>query len=99
MVMRQFDVVRVGASSLAVILQADLLDTANTCVVAPLILVSTVTATERLHPKMTVKGRHYFVAIEKLTAVHRKELGKVLGSMKDREWDIRRGLDLVFVGV
>lgn len=97
--MRQFDLVQIGASSLAVILQADLLDTTSTCVVAPLILASAVTATEKLHPKMTVKGRHYIVAVEKLAAVHRQEIGKVLGSMKEREWDIRRALDLVFVGV
>ena len=97
--MRQFDLVQIGASSLAVILQADLLDTTNTWVVAPLILASAVTATEKLHPKMTVKGRHYIVAVGKLAAVHRQEIGKVLGSMKEREWDIRGALDLVFVGV
>jgi len=28
-----------------------------------------------------------------------KDIKKVVGSMKDREWDIRRALDLVFVGV
>ena len=30
---------------------------------------------------------------------HLKSIKNVIGTMKDREWDIRRAIDLVFVGV
>ena len=97
--MRQFDLVQIGRSSYALLLQADLLDSTNTQVVAPLIEVKSVKPTTKLHPLVEVKGRKYIVAVEKMSAVHRGEIKTVVGSMKDREWDVRRALDLVFVGV
>lgn len=99
MVIRQFDVVRLGRSALAVVLQADLLDETNTCVVAPLLHAAAVIATTRLHPTVEVEGKAYIIATEKLAAVHRRELGATVMSLKESEWDIRRALDLVLVGV
>ena len=97
--MRQFDIVELSDKSLAVILQADLLDTTTTCVVAPLVRDDAVSAAARLHPKLRVGRRDYVMLAEKLGAVFRSDLVRVMRSAKDREWDLRRALDIVFVGV
>ena len=97
--MRQFDLVKLSDGSLAILVQADLLDTTLTRVVAPLLLLKGVKATPKLHPTFEVAGKTYLLATEQLGAVLLKDIKKVVGSMKDREWDIRRALDLVFVGV
>jgi toxin CcdB len=97
--MRQFDVVKLSDGSLAILIQADLLDATHTRVVAPLIVLKGVKATARLHPIFEIVGKTYLLATEQLGAVLVKDIKKVVTSAKDREWDIRRALDLVFVGV
>jgi toxin CcdB len=96
---RQFDIVELSDRSLALLLQADLLDDTLTRVVAPLVKATLLKPTVRLHPIFRI-GRHdYVVLMDQLAAIPRNEIGKSLSSMRDREWDIRRALDLLFVGV
>jgi toxin CcdB len=97
--MRQFDLVKLSDGSMAILLQADLLDSTQTRVVAPLILQKGVKPTPKLHPTFEVSGKIYLLATEQLGAVFASDIKKIVGPMKDREWDIRRALDLVFVGV
>lgn len=97
--MRQFDIVKLSGGALAVLVQADLLDTTQTRVVIPLLPVKAVNPNPKLHPIVEVAGKPYLVATELLGAVLAKELKQTIGSISDRQWDIRRALDLVFVGV
>ena len=104
--MRQFDICRLrkatGAkrtTSLVVILQADLLDAVDTCVVAPLVPLDALPAISRLRPEFQVSGKRYRLITDRLSVLARKDIGAVVTSSRDREWDIRRALDLVFVGV
>lgn len=97
--MKQFDIVSLADGSFALILQADLLDQFSWRVVAPLVSAKSFTPTRRLHLPVRIVRRDYFVIIDKLSTIHLRHMKSVVGSLKDREWDIRRALDLVFVGV
>ena len=97
--MRQFDIVRLSDRSLAVLLQADLLHHTNARVVAPLLPIAAVAPTARLHPVFKVGRREYLMATDKLSAIPLAEISSVVSSMRDREGDIRRALDIVFLGV
>ncbi len=97
--MRQWDIVTLENGSHALILQADLLETASYRIAAPLTPARSFKPLEKLHPTVRVARRDYVVVVDKMAAIHIKAIRTVVGSMKDREWDIRRALDLVFVGV
>jgi toxin CcdB len=96
--MRQFDIVRLKGGHLGVILQSDFLDDRETRVVAPLFPSSLIVPTPRLHPIVRVGRRNYLLATEKLTAVLLREVEAVIGSVDNREYEIRRALDIVFMG-
>ncbi len=97
--MRQFDIVALSNRTFAIVLQADLLDSVNTRVVAPLVRDKSLTPIRQLQPVFRI-GRHdYIMMTDKLGAVLLSEISRVVGAAKDREWDIRRALDMVFLGV
>jgi toxin CcdB len=97
--MRQFDIVRLSDRSLAILLQADLLHGTQTRVVAPLLPLSDFESKGRLHPMFRVGRRDYVMAAEKLSAIPFADIGAVITSARDRDYDIRRALDIVFLGV
>lgn len=97
--MRQFDIVRLKGGQFAILLQSDLLDERETRVVAPLFPSNLIIATPRLHPIVRVGRRNYLLATEKLGAVATRDMEQVVGSVADREYEIRRALDIVFVGI
>jgi toxin CcdB len=97
--MRQFDIVRMNDGSLAILLQADLIDDLTTRVVAPLVSTAMIKDAPKLHPKFQVQGKAYYMAAELLSAVMTREIKQRVSSAREREWDIRRALDLVLVGV
>jgi hypothetical protein len=97
--MRQWDIVALADKSYAVVLQADLLDYAGYRIVAPLVLAKAFKPAAKLHLPVRVARRDYLVIVDKMAAIHLRSIGSVVGSLKAREWDIRRALDLVFVGV
>ena len=104
--MQQFDVCRLRpiggakrAVALVVILQADLRDTVETCVVAPLVPIEALPAIPRLRAQFQISGKRYRLIADRLSVLARKDIGAVVASAKDRKWDVRRALDLVFVGV
>lgn len=104
--MQQFDVCRLGlagstkrAVAMVVILQADLLNAVETCVVAPLVPFDALPAIVQLRPEFENSGERYRLLTDRLSVLARKDIGADVTSAKDRECDIRRALDLVFVGV
>ena len=97
--MRQFDVVRLKGGQLGVILQADLLDDRQTRIVAPLFPSSEIIPTPRLHPVVRIGRRNYLIATEQLAAILKRDVEVVIGSVGEREYEVRRALDLVFFGV
>jgi hypothetical protein len=97
--MRQFDIVRLKDGQLVIILQADLLDDRETRVVAPLFPSNLIVPTPRLHPIIRVGRKNYLLATEKLSAVATRDMESVQGSVADREYEVRRALDLVFAGI
>jgi CcdB protein len=104
--MRQFDICRLRSASsgkrttsLVMVLQADLLDTIDTCVVAPLAPSDALPAIHRLRPEFQISGKRYRLITDRLSVLARKDIGAAVTSASNREWDIRRALDLVFVGV
>ena len=104
--MQQFDICRLRpaagnkrTTALVMILQADLLDSIETCIVAPLVPLDALPAIARLRPEFQISQKRYRLITDRLSVLARKDIGSVVTSAKPREWDIRRALDLVFVGV
>ena len=83
----------------AVVLQADLLDELESRVVAPLVRETSGFPADRLHPKLRVGRYEYVMLPERLAGILKSEIGRVVASAKDRGWDLRRALDIVFTGV
>ena len=96
--MRQFDIVQLHDRKLVVLLQSDLLEERETRGVAPLISTRDVRPTPRLHVPVKVGRKSYFMATEKLAAIQRSEISSVVGSVADRDYELRRALDVVFSG-
>ena len=104
--MQQFDICRLKAArgttrsaGLVLILQADLMDTLQTRVVAPLVPVNALPAMAKLRPEFIIDGKRLRLITDRLSVLACNDIGAVAASARDREWDIRRALDLVFVGV
>ncbi|MFM9943092.1 MAG: CcdB family protein [Hyphomicrobiaceae bacterium] len=104
--MRQFDICRLrpvpdagGGTQLVVILQADLVSELDTRVVAPLVAEAELPALLRLRPEIHHNGRRNRLIADRLSVLSVKSIGSRVGSCADRDYDIRRALDIVFVGV
>jgi toxin CcdB len=97
--MRQFDVVRLRDGTLVLLLQADLLSDVNTRVVAPLIEAKRIKPVAKLQPIIRIGRTPYVALVDKMSAIMTAEIRAVVASKRDQEWDFRRALDLVFVGV
>ena len=99
--MRQFDVYENpvpearGFAPYLVVLSSHLLLDFDDAVVAPLVndAQHTVSALE-----LEVEGEALVVVISDLSAIEGRELRRYVGTMKDREFDIRRALDRLFTG-
>lgn len=97
--MRQYDVVRLTGGELAVILQSDLLEEFATRVVVPLIPVSDLTPTPRLHPLIAVGRRQHALAMEQISAVRVKDIAKVVASARELQYEILRSYDMLVSGI
>ena len=71
----------------------------ETRVAAPLVLINAIPAIARLRPEFVVAGQRRVMVADRMSVLPCKDIGTVVTSARDREWDIRRALDLVFVGV
>ncbi|MEQ1671601.1 MAG: CcdB family protein [Hyphomicrobium sp.] len=96
--MHQFDIVKLHGGQLGVLLQSDLLNERETRIVAPLISRKKVKLTPVLHLEIMIGRKPYLLATEKMAAIERSEVAAVIGSIADRDYEIRRALDIVFTG-
>jgi toxin CcdB len=83
----------------AVILQHDRVSTFSALVVAPLTDASSPLLGTRLHPSIEVGGRQMVILIEELSAVHRRTLGRVVGSAETNRYAVVAAIDLLFTGI
>jgi toxin CcdB len=81
-------------------LQSNLLSDLSTCVVAPLATVSQYAhvAMTRLTPTITIDGETYLLQTMQLSAIARKQLGKVVGDASANSHEIIAALDFLISG-
>ena len=104
--MQQFDICRLRPvpsgrkrTDLVVILQANLNSSLNTRIVAPLVPEDALPAIGRLRPKIVFDGQSYRLISDRLSVLNVKSIGMCVGSCAASDYDIRRSLDIVFMGV
>lgn len=103
--MKRFDVLPVvrrlsvgGKDRLVVVLQHDNLDVLTTTVVAPLFSRSEYQVVARLTPVVMVKGREYVVAVDRLAALPKSDLGKVVANLESARLELMNATDFLFTG-
>lgn len=106
--MRQYDVCPIaplgrhgrqsGRRQLVVVLQHQLLAALQSVVVAPLVEATEDVRFKRLRPALSVNGRDYVLAIDRLASVVRRELQDPVDNVSEHRDSIRNALDLLFVG-
>jgi toxin CcdB len=80
--------------------QADLLDTLATRVVAPLVLAEEMgLAAKHLNPQFKVKGTAVVMSTAELAGVSNRLLGDKVVSLKNKRDEIIAALDLLFTGI
>jgi toxin CcdB len=80
--------------------QADLLDTLATRVVAPLVLAEEMgLAAKHLNPQFKVKGTAVVMSTAELAGVSSRSLGDKVVSLKNKRDEIIAALDLIFTGI
>jgi toxin CcdB len=80
--------------------QADLLDTLATCVVAPLVLAEEMgTAAKQLNPQFKIKGTAVVMSTAELAGIANRSLGDKVASLKNKREEIIAALDLLFTGI
>jgi hypothetical protein len=104
--MRQWDVCRLrtaprrkGQPALVLILQSDLLDEFGTRVTAPIVSLADLPEVQRLRPEVVIDGVTMRLVMDRLSVLRTQDIGAVVATLRDREYDLRRALDLVFIGV
>ena len=104
--MQQFDIRRLRpapgtrkSDDLVVILQANLNSDLDTRVVAPLVDLAAFPPIGRLRPTIEHDGKSYRLVADRLSVLAVKNIGARVGSCEEREYDIRRALEIVFMGV
>lgn len=104
--MAQFDVyLNPNAATRKVIpylldVQADLLDTLATRVVAPLVLAEEMgQAAKHLNPQFKVKGMAVVMSTAELAGVPNRSLGDKVASLKNKRDEIIAALDFLFTGI
>lgn len=99
--MNQFDVCRLRQppDQLVVILQHDLIDQLGTRVVAPLSERPYRALIEALRVPVELDVGSYVVQLDRVAAIEQRMIGQVVGTLAAEERRIKRGLDLLFLGV
>jgi CcdB protein len=105
--MRQFDICRMKAPAsqakskapLVIILQSNLTSDLATRVVAPLVPETDLPAIGAMRPSISFQGRKFRLIVDRLSVVSTASIGEALGTAANKTYDIRRALDIVFVGV
>jgi len=98
--MRQFDVhqLKSGTGGLILILQNELTDMLDSCVVAPVMPAGQGAPITRLRPALTFQGQGVVVAIDRMAAVERRVIGRCEGTLRPFEAEFKAAIDLLFFG-
>ncbi|NRQ01156.1 CcdB family protein [Marinobacterium sp. xm-d-530] len=97
--MARYDVYRLKDGGLVVDLQADLLDSLSTRVVAPLLDVGgAFKPAVSLNPVFAVDGEQRILAIQFLAAIPNRELQDYVCSLSSDEQIILKSIDMLFSG-
>ena len=104
--MRQFDICRLRQREgqrrpveLIVILQSHLFTDLDTRVTAPLVPMERLPPLHRLRPQFAVGRKQHRLIVDRLSVLSTRDIGAVVGSAIEHEYDIRRALEIVFMGV
>jgi toxin CcdB len=99
--MAQFDVHRiVGASTLVVDCQSDLLSHIDSRFVVPLIPATDAPPPAwRLNPILSVRGADFMMLTQAAAAVRRHDLGPAIASLAQHNIEITGALDVLITGV
>jgi toxin CcdB len=97
----QFDVHALNSGpELIIDCQSDLLAQLNTRLVAPLILREIAPPpARRLNPVFDIDGREHVMVTQFAAAVHVRELGGIVTSLRERSFEIVAALDVLISGV
>jgi hypothetical protein len=83
----------------SIVLQHDSVSVVATVIVAPVAQVQSGLSATRLHPPIVIEGRQYLIITEELAAVHRRTIGRVIGSAEAARYSIIAAIDICFTGV
>jgi toxin CcdB len=104
LVVRQFDVCANPSSSTAsdapfvCVLQSHYLDGMDTVMVAPMIRGQAGATNTQVVVPIAFGGETYLLDVALMASIEGRNLRKSVGSVLDREFDIRRALDRLFPG-
>lgn len=99
--MAQFDVYTLGSGAgLVIDCQAEILAHLNTRLAVPLLPRDSAPApAQRLNPIFVIGGRDHVMVTQFAAAIHRRELGEAIASLKDRSFEVVGALDVLLSGV
>lgn len=83
---------------LVVVLQHEHFDELATIIVAPVYKPTELAEISGLRPMITLAGNRHLVAIDRLAAVPKGQLGRVVGSAEAQSFELLKALDLLFSG-
>lgn len=101
---RQFDVCRYPGASTAndapyvCVLQSHYLAGMDTVIVAPLLRATVATTESQVAVPVAIEGIDYVLDLALLANIETRDVGAVVGSLIDHEFEIRRALDRLFTG-
>jgi hypothetical protein len=71
----------------------------STTIVAPLVPEGAGFERSRIHPVIEVEDTRYVVLCERLAAVEKRDLGRVVTSARAYRYEVTAALDMLFTGV
>jgi toxin CcdB len=88
-----------GKDRLVVVLQHESLDQLTTTIVAPLYKPAEFRPLDRLTPIVVVGRQKYVVAIDRLAAVPKRQLGRAVGNLENLRYELIKATDYLFSGI
>lgn len=102
--MKQFDICEnlhratARRAPYVVALQANLLESVDVRLVAPLVPTSAMTPIKRLTPEFTIGGKTYILSMLELVSLRRQLIGKAVGTLATERDKIMSAFDLLILG-
>ena len=81
------------------VVQADLLTSLATVMVAPVIALAPAETIRRLSPEIEIDGTRFTVSMPEMAAIPRKRLGPVKMNVAGRHLEFVAAIDLLFTGI